>query len=55
MTIWGLINRPSQQRCDEFMREIRLLNEGELQRLFPGTIWHERLLRITKSLMAVRN
>jgi hypothetical protein len=56
MTIWGLINRPSQQRCDEFMREIRLLDEDELRRLFPdAVIWHERLLHITKSVIAIRN
>jgi hypothetical protein len=56
MTIWGLINRPSQQRCDEFMREIRLLNETEMQGLFPDAqIWRERILGITKSIIAVKN
>lgn len=56
MTIWGMINRPTQQRCDEFMREIHLLNETEMRRLFPDAqIWRERILGITKSIIAVRN
>ncbi len=55
MTIWGMINRPTQQRCDEFMQEICLLDERELRRLFPDAqIWHERLFGITKSLIAVK-
>ena len=55
MTVWGLLSRPSQQRCDEFVREIRLLDERELKRLFPeAEIWRERVLGITKSLVAVK-
>jgi hypothetical protein len=56
MTVWGLVNRPNQQRCAEFMREIRLLDETEMRGLFPDAhIWRERILGITKSIIAVRN
>jgi hypothetical protein len=54
MTVWGLISRPSQP-CDNFLREIRLLDQHELQILFPdAAIWRERVLGITKSLIAVK-
>jgi hypothetical protein len=54
-TIWGLVTRPSKQECENFLKEIRLLNEAELRCLFPDAeIWHERVLGFTKSLIAVR-
>ena len=54
-TIWGLVTRPTAEQCDNFLREIRLLDEQELKRLFPDAeIWHERVLGFTKSLIAVR-
>jgi predicted SAM-dependent methyltransferase len=53
-TVWGLIARPTQQRCEEFLDEVRLLDKNEMQHLFPhAEIWHERLLGWTKSLIAV--
>jgi SAM-dependent methyltransferase len=54
-TIWGLIVRPSQARCEAFLEEVRLLDEKEMRRLFPKTeIWHERVFWLTKSLIAVK-
>jgi hypothetical protein len=38
-----------------FLREIRLLDRGQMRTLFEdGEIWHERVLGLTKSLIAVR-
>jgi hypothetical protein len=52
-TVWGLMTRPSEQRCKSLMQEICLLDEQSLRRLFPeADIWHERVLGLTKSLMA---
>jgi len=54
-TIWGLVTRPTIQQCDNFLQEVRLLDEQELRQLFPDAeIWHERVLGLTKSLIAVR-
>lgn len=54
-TIRGLVARPSRTECLELLDELRLLDEGELRRLFPDAdIWHERLLGLIKSLIAVR-
>jgi len=54
-TIWGLVTRPTDQQCENFVREVRLLDERELRQLFPDAeIWHERVLGLTKSLIAVR-
>jgi SAM-dependent methyltransferase len=55
-TIWGWMERPSQQRVDEVIAEIRLLSVKEFQTLFPKCeILRERFLGIfTKSYIAVR-
>jgi hypothetical protein len=54
-TLWGILERPSQQECENRLEEIRLLNEVELIHLFPNAIiWHERLLGMSKSLIAVK-
>ncbi len=56
VTIWGWMERPSQQRVDEVIAEIRLLSFKEFQSLFPGCeILRESFLGIfTKSYIAVR-
>lgn len=55
LTPWGLITRPSPQRCVQVSREIRLLDARELGRLFPeAEIVRERFLGFTKSLIAIR-
>jgi SAM-dependent methyltransferase len=54
-TVWGLVTRPAVQQRDDFLREVRLLDERELRQLFPDAdIWHERVLGLTKSLIAVK-
>ena len=54
-TVRGLITRMTQRECEDLWGEIRLLDERELQQLFPeAKIWYERMLGLTKSLIAVR-
>jgi SAM-dependent methyltransferase len=53
-TVWGVLVRPTEQGCDDFVRDIRLLTARELRLLFPAAeIWRERTLGIVKSLIAV--
>ena len=55
-TVWGLITRPTEQYCNDFVEESHLLDEREMRRLFPkADIWHERFLGFSKSLIAVKN
>jgi methyltransferase family protein len=43
------------RRKSWFLREIRLLDRGEMRSLFEDAeIWHERVLGLSKSLIAVR-
>lgn len=54
-TLWGWMTKPSPQRCEERLDELRLLDERELQSLLPTTtLWRERVLGMTKSLIAVQ-
>jgi hypothetical protein len=54
--IWGLINRPAREDCQQFVDEVRLLTRRDLRRLFPeAEIWCERVLGMSKSLVAVKN
>jgi 2-polyprenyl-3-methyl-5-hydroxy-6-metoxy-1,4-benzoquinol methylase len=58
-TVWSALTRPTPDRRDfyieHFLRDIRLLNTGELRQLFPGArIIRERFLGLTKSLIACR-
>jgi ubiquinone/menaquinone biosynthesis C-methylase UbiE len=54
-TVWGLIARPSPEYCRQFVEELRLPTERDLRRMFPqAEIWHERVLGMSKSLMAVK-
>jgi hypothetical protein len=53
-TIWGWITRPTSQYCDAFMKEICLLDERRLKRLFPeGKIYREYFFGFVKSIIAV--
>lgn len=54
-TIWGLMERPSEDQIATFLREMRLLSYGEMQELFPDCeVRRERMLFFTKSYIAVR-
>jgi hypothetical protein len=58
-TVWALVERPSADRrefyIEHYLRDIRLLDAREMQRLFPeGEIVRERLLGLTKALIGVR-
>jgi hypothetical protein len=54
-TVWGWVTRPEPQLCEAFLREVRLLDEGEMESLFPDAdIWKERVLGLTKSLIAAK-
>lgn len=47
LTVWGVFTRPSDEQCELFLREIRLLDELELRRLFPDAqIWRARPRRL---------
>ena len=48
----GLLNRPTSERCAEWVRTIRLLDATELTAMFPGgDMERERFLGLTKSLV----
>lgn len=54
-TVWGLMSRPSTRLCQRNIDEIQLLDEPEMQRLFPDAqIFHERICGLTKSLIAIQ-
>jgi hypothetical protein len=54
-TVWGLITRPTDQQCESFLDEVRLLDEKEMREIFPDAdMWEERVLGFTKSLIAVK-
>lgn len=56
LTVWGWVNKPSQQQIDDFISDIRLLTEREMRTLFPDAeIHYERVLFFfKKSFIAVR-
>jgi predicted SAM-dependent methyltransferase len=55
-TVWGWLTRPSAEQCQQFLQEVRLLDEAELAALFPeADIWKETVAGMTKSIMAVKN
>ena len=54
-TVWGLLEKPTPEGCDDFLRDIDLLTAAELRELFPDAeIWKERALGLLKSIIAVR-
>jgi SAM-dependent methyltransferase len=51
----GVLNRPTRQRCAEWVRTIRLLDSAEATTMFPdGALERERFLGLTKSLVITR-
>ncbi len=54
-TVWGILQRPTPQGCDDFLRDIDLLTTRQLRALFPhAAIWKERFCGLLKSVAAVR-
>ncbi len=54
-TVWGLITRPSQQKVDDLLQELRLLTVQEFQELFPDAeITNERFIGFVKSFVAMK-
>ena len=54
-TVWGWITRPTRQHCESFMKELCLLDEREMKKLFPECkIYRECFLGIVKSIIAVK-
>lgn len=52
---WGWICKPSQEKVDEWLKEIRLLNKREMVLLFPDCrIEAERVCGLAKSYIAIR-
>jgi hypothetical protein len=55
-TVWGLIARPSDKKCDQMIADIRLLDVSQMQMFFPeAEIRREKFLGLTKSVVAVSN
>jgi hypothetical protein len=54
-SVWGLLNRPSDEKCEELVREIRLLTGPQMKELFPDAeLVTEHFLGLPKSVIAVR-
>jgi methyltransferase family protein len=53
-TVWGVLTRPSPDRCRDFMDDVWLLDRHQMAQLFPdGRINGDRLLGVGKALIAV--
>jgi hypothetical protein len=52
-TVWGWVERPTQEHCEGLIQELRLLSARELNRLFPGSVVRkEEVLGLVKSIIA---
>ena len=55
-TVWGLLTRPSKEKVETFLKEVRLLTFQEMQYLFPDCkIVKEKFLCFTKFYLAIRH
>lgn len=55
-SVWGLLTRPTQEKVDEQVNEIRLLSKREMRQLFPDCrILVERFCLWPKAYIAVRD
>ena len=54
-SIWGLITKPSREKVNGFLEEVRLVNFSEFKSLFPDCeIKKEKFLFMTKSFIAIK-
>lgn len=54
-SLWGLLNKPTRQQCDEYVQYNQLLTYKRVQELFPGCrIIRERFFGLTKSHIVVK-
>jgi hypothetical protein len=54
-SVWGVLTKPTPEQATQFLTEIRLLNEREMNELFPDCeIIHEHVAGLTKSFIAAR-
>jgi len=54
-TVWGLVTRPSAEKCVEFLNEVRLLNRDDMESLFPDSeVTFETFLGLRKSILALK-
>jgi hypothetical protein len=54
-TVWGILSRPTKERVESILKEIRLIPPNEFREFFPdGKIIIERFAGLPKSMMAVR-
>jgi hypothetical protein len=54
-SVWGWITKNSPEKALEMARSIYLLNQTEMDEMFPDARWmNERVLGLIKSLVAVK-
>lgn len=54
-TVWGVLTRPSQERVDDVVEEIKLLTQPEMAMLFPeAVLMSETFMGLSKSIVAFR-
>jgi hypothetical protein len=54
-TVWGLLDRPSQEEIDNRVNEIRLIRQMDFKQMFPDAeLINERWMGLPKSLIAKR-
>jgi len=54
-SVWGLMNKPTQEQVDAEIDTIKLLDVDQMRALFPDAEIHrERFLGMTKSIIAIK-
>jgi hypothetical protein len=54
-SLWGVLTRPSQERVDAAVAEIRLLSTAEMSELFPeADLQRETFMGLSKSIVAYK-
>jgi hypothetical protein len=54
-SIWGLLTRPTQERCNAWLDDICFLDQKDMGNLFPDAeLWYERVVGLKKSIIAVK-